>query len=104
MQFLRKHNLAADTPISFVYHGGTDPGTRRTVMYLGMHELRSGQPGFRGLHDDRPKLYELAKCSGMQLACVLQPDPATPRCACVSGALPCTACVAAFERLAMELN
>ena len=79
-------------------------GTRRTVMYLGMHELRSGQPGFRGLHDDRPKTYELDKCRGMQLACVLLPDPATLRCACVPGALPCTACVAAFERLATELN
>lgn len=65
--FFELHNVQPDTMLSFVYNGGSNPGTRRTVAFIGPHELRSGAPGFRATHDDRPKTYELAKCSGMQL-------------------------------------
>ena len=68
LQFLSDNNVQPDTMLSFVYSGGSNPGARRTVAFLGMYELRSGAPGFRATHDDRPKTYELAKCSGMQLA------------------------------------
>ena len=77
LQFLSDNNVQPDTMLSFVYSGGSNPGTRRTVAFLGMHELRSGAPGFRATHDDRPKTYELAKCSGMQLVATDSDSDAT---------------------------
>ena len=61
-------NAQPDTMLSFVYSGGSRPGTRRVVQFIEPHQLRSGAQGFRAEHEGRPKTYELAKCSGMQLA------------------------------------
>lgn len=60
--FLEMHDIQPDAQISFVYNGGSRPGTRRTVTFIGPHELRSGAPGFRANHDGRHKTYEIAKC------------------------------------------
>ena len=45
--FFEMHDVQPDTHISFVYNGGSSPGTRRIVRFISMHELRSGAPGFR---------------------------------------------------------
>ena len=52
--------------LSFVYNGGSDPGTRRTVQFERMHELKHGRAGFRAIHAGRPKLYRLALCEDMR--------------------------------------
>jgi hypothetical protein len=61
LQFLRENDVQPDTWIGFAYSGGSNPGTRRAVQFVGMHELRSGAAGFRATHEGRPKTYELAK-------------------------------------------
>ena len=66
LQFLIDKNVQPDTMLSFVYSGGSNPGTRRTVTFIEPHQLRSGAQGFCAEHDDRPKTYELAKCSARQ--------------------------------------
>ena len=73
LEFLSDNNVQPDTHISFVYNGGSRPGTRRSVVFSAMHELRSGAQGFRASDDGVAKTYELAKCSGMRF---LMPDDA----------------------------
>ena len=38
----------------------------RTVVFENMHELKGGRAGFRAIHDDRPKLYQVALCEDMR--------------------------------------
>ena len=70
-------NAQAGTMLSFVYEGGRNPGTRRTVSFIEPHQLRSGAQGFRAEHEGRPKSYECSRCSGMQLADAASDSDAT---------------------------
>ena len=71
LQFL-SDNVRAGTMLSFVYNGGSNPGTRRTVEFVEMDGLlRDGTQGFRALHDRIAKLYSVDKCCGMQ---IVDPD------------------------------
>ena len=63
MHWFHANNVRNGTRISFVYGGGSNPGTRRAVEFIAMHEggLRDGSRAFRARHGDTVKLYSIAK-------------------------------------------
>ena len=63
MHWFHANNVRNGTRISFVYGGGSNPGTQRAVEFIAMHEdrLRDGSRAFRARHGDTVKLYSIAK-------------------------------------------
>ena len=53
--------------LSFVYNGGSMPGTRREASLIGNALLKDGSPAFRAIHGGPPKLYNMNNVSELYL-------------------------------------
>ena len=58
---------AEGTSLSFVYRGGSAPGTRRNVTYLCPWQLVDGKQGFRAMDGQIEKTYRLSLCEAMHI-------------------------------------